>query len=67
MTELLACCKELRDALAIAMQVCLRNKCSDELSDAIERHGIKPGIGVRAQVAIDEAEHLGEVRKAVKR
>jgi len=59
--ELLASCKELRDALAAAMRTIATDDAShDELTEAFvyecARIGIKDGIGVRADAAIANAE-----------
>lgn len=56
--ELLASCKELRDALAAAMRVIATSECvfagafADELAEA----AVPSGFGVRAQFAIAKAE-----------
>jgi hypothetical protein len=56
--ELLKSCKELRDALAGAMRVIVNHDC--DVASAFEREmnrlGIKPGVGVRADEAIAKAE-----------
>lgn len=53
--ELLESCKELRVALSLAMQAIYQNGLADEYLANCARHGIAPGIGVRAAKAIDDA------------
>jgi len=65
---LLASCKELRDALSAAMTVIANDPAAgDELTDAfvqeLARRHIAPGIGVRAEDAIAQAE--GRPRRPV--
>lgn len=58
--ELLASCKELREALAGAMRVIAFDAENDALTEAfvaeMARLQIPPGIGVRAEDAIAQAE-----------
>lgn len=54
--DLLAACKELREALAGAMRV-LHNELLDEVFvEEMAALGIRNGIGVRAEHAIRKAE-----------
>jgi hypothetical protein len=59
--DLLASCKELREALAGAMRVISTSDQAD-LTDCfveeMERIGIVDGIGIRADTAIQKAEQL---------
>jgi hypothetical protein len=57
--DLLASCKELRDALAGAIRVVLNCGIEDvanRFNAEMRRIGIKPGIGVRADATISKAE-----------
>lgn len=54
--ELLACCKELREALAASMRVLNAADLDDEFIAAMARVGVVNGIGARAEQAIAKAE-----------
>ena len=56
--DLLASCKELREALAALMRVCFVSDCDHSKAWGAElaRLGITDGVGVRAQQAIRKAE-----------
>jgi len=54
--DLLEACKELRDALAAAMRVVSGSEYADAWLAVCDSIGIKPGVGKRADAAIEKAE-----------
>lgn len=77
-SELVVSLKELRDACAAAMRVLAdcdamklagaeKDSLPERFGDELERSGVNPGFGVRAQSLIDKAEKIGLVFAATGR